>query len=313
MNFYIHDKFAAQRQAILNLAQDGAAHGVMVMQDNRNVVTKVELPEGTFVVKDFRGMYFLNRLAYSIFRKSKAVRSFEHSERLNAMGILTPDPVAWIDDYSMGVLRKSIFISTYFPYKTLQRFIADNQSGEPDFKEELLKHLAAFAFRIHQKGVFHEDFSVGNIFVIPKDAGYDFALTDLNRMRFMRSISFTDALSNFRKIQLEPADLKTFITSYARLSARSPEESLSIFHRLKDRSSKLRRARKKVRRYTLGIFESLQSPKKAVDISWRATNKKTNFQVGKDHELQSPNKSASQKTVSQPHPEHPQFKDRRES
>ena len=283
------------------------------MQNNRNVVTKVETTDGTFVVKDFRGMYLLNRLAYSIFRKSKAIRSFEHSERLNEMGFLTPDPVAWIDDYALGFLRRSIFISAYFPYKTLQQFIVENEGRSGDFKQLLLEQLAAFAFRLHQKGVYHQDFSVGNIFVIPMDSGYDFALTDLNRMRFLRSLSYEGAIGNFRKIQLDRTDLEVFITHYARLSSQSPEASLTLFYRLKDRSSRLRRARKKVRFYTLGFIESLQEAKrKTVPPPELSRNNNPIFRIANDHELQSPNQSASQNAVPQPHEKHSKFPDRRE-
>ena len=70
--------------------------GVVIHAD-RNVVTYRSLEHGEFVVKYFRGMYLFNRLAYSLFRKSKAERSFLHSEILNSKGIETPPPVAWMD------------------------------------------------------------------------------------------------------------------------------------------------------------------------------------------------------------------------
>ena len=302
--FHIHNQFAALRDTLLNLPEC-RGFTATVLQDNRNVVTKVEGPDGIFVIKDFRGMYFLNRFAYSIFRKSKAIRSFEHSERLNAMGIQTPGPVAWIDDYAAGLLTRSIFISSYLPYQTLQQYMQDTENEGPDFKITLLKDLAAFALNLHQKGVYHEDFSIGNIFVIPKRDGYDFGLTDLNRMRFLKTISYNEAMNNFRKKQFRPGDLNTFISSYARLTSHSPNDSLTVFHRLKERSSRLRRARRKLRHYTLGMIESMRPQAgKPESPVWNSRNKIPNSMMGKRHELQSPNQSTSQKAVSQPHPKH---------
>lgn len=300
---HVHNQFTALREKILTLPECMDCD-ITVMQNNRNVVTKVETSDGIFVIKDFRGMYFLNRLAYSFFRKSKAIRSFEHSEKLNAMGIRTPSPVAWIDDYAAGLLGRSIFISSYLPYQTLEQFMRERENEAPEYKELLLKELAAFSLDLHQKGICHEDFSIGNIFVIPKAGGYDFGLTDLNRMRFRKSISFRKAMSNFRKIQFTSEDLTTFITSYAQMKSHSPDEALRIFYRLKDRSSRLRRARKKVRHYTLGLIESRTQPRTSTPKGWNSRKKIPNFTMGNRHELQSPNQSPSQNTVSQPHARH---------
>lgn len=252
--FQIRKEFTHLRDVVFDLPHCTDCV-ITVMQDNRNVVTRIETPQGEFVLKDFRGMYFTNRLAYSFFRKSKAIRSFENSARLNSMGIQTPQPVAWIDEYSFGFLKRSIFVSTFFQYKTLQQFMFERQDQGDVYKKELLNALASFALKLHRRGILHDDFSIGNIFVIPVEGGYDFALTDLNRMRFNKSISYNNAMSNFRKIQLEPEDLETFIAGYARLSAKSPRESLAVFKRMKDRSSKLRRTRRKLRRYTLGLLQ----------------------------------------------------------
>lgn len=300
---HIHKDFATLREKILSLPECMDCD-ITIMQNNRNVVTKVETSDGTFVIKDFRGMYFLNRVAYSIFRKSKAIRSFEHSEKLNAMGIRTPGPVAWIDEYSAGLLGRSIFISSYLPYQTLQQFMRERETETPDYKKLLLKELAAFSLDLHLKGICHEDFSIGNIFIIPKADGYDFGLTDLNRMRFRKSVSFHEAMSNFRKIQFTSEDLNTFITSYAQMRSYSPDEALSIFYRLKDRSSRLRRGRKKVRQYTLGLIESRTQPKTSPPKGRNSGKKTPNFTMENRHELQSPNQSHSQNAVSQPHAKH---------
>lgn len=310
MKFYVSDKFTSLQNVILRLTA-ATTGDLTVMQDNRNIVSKAELTEGTFVIKDFRGMYFVNRLAYSFFRKSKAVRSFEHSERLNKMGILTPEPVAWIDEYTSGFLQRSVFISTFFPHQTLGQFLANIRESEWHIKRSVLQHLAIFAIDLHRKGVYHDDFSVGNIFVIPTPRGYDFALTDLNRMRFFKSISFEKAMGNFRKIQFNSDDLRVFITEYARLSSRDPEAALAGLLKLKYRSSKLRQARRKLRSYTIGLIESLRAPNgsPATPVAYSRIDTPDN-QIQQKHELQNPHQQVAKNAVPQPHEEHPQFADR---
>lgn len=255
ISFFINKDFAHVQHVISHLP-DFVHEQADILEDNRNIVTKVETMHGLFVVKNFKGMYFFNRLAYSLGRKSKAIRSYRNSERLNKLGFKTPTPVAWIDYYTGGLLMKSYYISTFYPYQTLRQYLTNHTEDSTLDKTLLWHQLAAFAFRLHRNGILHDDFSIGNIFVIPTEEGYDFALTDLNRMRFGK-VSYKSGLSNLRRLHLSPEDLDLVIKSYAEYWGMSPGNSIEIYYRIKNKASALRSFRRKIRRYTVGYLERL--------------------------------------------------------
>ena len=228
-----------------------------ILQNNRNLITRVDTNKGSFVVKDFRGMYFLNRLAYSWFRKTKSIRSYLNSQRLNAMGIRTPVPIAWLDEYAWGILKRSFYISDFYPHPTLAQFIEAKRINQLHVVQSVLNDLAQFALRLHRLGVLHDDFSVGNIFVVPRPEGFDFALIDVNRMRFKKHVSYEAGLSNMKKLQLDPDQLQILVKAYANLCEEDENYALHKFYSFQQRRSKLRRTRKILKRYTIGLIEKL--------------------------------------------------------
>ncbi len=138
MNPYkINEKFLELEEFALGIPKYFDRIGEII-QDHRNVIKKVATPQGTFVIKNFKGMYFFNRLAYSIFRKSKAERSYLYALLLQEKGVLTPPPIAWIDCYRWGLLTHSYFISIYYPYKTLSEILKQLDHNDVRCKENLI-------------------------------------------------------------------------------------------------------------------------------------------------------------------------------
>src|ERR1051325_442134 len=111
-------------------------------------------------------MYFVNRLVYSFIRPSKAKRSYLHSIELNNRGIQTPPPVAYYDIYSVGLLVDSFFVSAYQSLKTLEQVLKE-VNYDPTAAKPVLKSLAGHAYKLHTHNIYHDDFSVGNILVMP--------------------------------------------------------------------------------------------------------------------------------------------------
>ena len=85
-----------------------------VIQNFRNDIRVCEVNGYKLVIKSFKGMYFPNRLAYSLFRKSKAQRSYEFSFRVRAMKIITPHPVGYVDCYQFGLIATRYYVSEYY-------------------------------------------------------------------------------------------------------------------------------------------------------------------------------------------------------
>ena len=251
-SYTVREGFADLKDFTTNLPKTFDSRGV-VIHNSRNVIKKVDTGGRIYVVKSFKGMYFFNRLAYSLFRPSKAVRSYNYSALLNQKGIHTPPHVAWIDSYTLGFLRSSYFISVYSPNETLGQFIRHSVNGT---ERALLRHLARFILKLHQLGIYHEDLSLGNILVNKTSGGYDFALVDLNRIKFGK-ISYEKGLRNFGTLRMDPAELSLLIGEYARLSGQNPQTSVEVFRRYEKRKSFLRRLRRRIRGYTITPLERL--------------------------------------------------------
>lgn len=252
--YTVRDGFSELKDFTLNLPHTFDNLGV-VIHNSRNVIKKIDTGQGPFVVKNFKGMYFFNRLAYSLFRPSKAVRSYNYSATLNKKGITTPPHVAWIDCYELGFLTRSYFISVYSPDETLEQVLQSSDSASND---ELFRALAAFILKLHHLGIYHEDLSLGNILVVRKNDSYDFALVDLNRIKF-RKINYQIGLRNFATLRMKPDDLHAVISEYARLSGEDPKSSIETFRRYDKRKSFLRRLRRRIRAYTIKPLEKLMN------------------------------------------------------
>ncbi len=251
----IRDDFSALKEFTANLPQTFDQQGY-VIHNSRNVIKKINTGDGTFVVKNFKGMYLFNRLAYSLFRQSKAARSYLHSAMLNEKGIATPPHVAWMDCYTMGLLTRSYFISVFYPYRTLNQMIDYYEIYDKSLKQKLLNEFAAFVKKLHKLDIYHEDLSVGNILVIRTLEGYDFALVDLNRIKF-RPIEFVEGLHNFAKLRMPADDLSALIREYARLSGRDADSAVAEFWKFERRRTYLRQLRRRIRRYTLTPIERI--------------------------------------------------------
>ena len=253
MKYYeISQEFVALKDFVLQLPGVFQTTGTLI-HGRRNILRKVSIPEGDFMVKNFKAMYFISRIVFSIFRISKAERSYRHAEILKRNGFTTPANVAWLDRYSMGLLIESFYISEFCTWKTFHETMT-SFGEDKEQKENLIKHLAQFAFRLHEAGIYHLDFSTGNILIIPPLHSYHFALVDLNRMKFGK-FNYNALLKNFVRLDLQVEDMNMLIREYAILSGKHPEESIRIYWNSKERISSFRRFRKRVRQYTLTPIE----------------------------------------------------------
>ena len=89
--------------------------------------------------------------------------------------------------------------------------------------------MAKFTYEIHQKGVWHVDYSLGNILISKKEDGsYKFSLVDINRMEF-KKIPPEEGLKNFNKFWAKfDTDLPLIAKEYAKLASFDEEEAVRI-------------------------------------------------------------------------------------
>lgn len=180
----------------------------------RNELKVIELEGIKTVVKAFRVPNLLNQFVYAYLRNSKAYKAFHNATKLHELGVATPEAIGYIEFFRFGLLKESFFISKEFSYDFTIAHIRDDQ---PDYKVKVLEQFAAFSYKIHQKGVWHVDYSGGNILIKKNGTHYEFSLVDINRMKF-RSIENYEGLENFNKLWFNEEDLTTIAKTYAHLA-----------------------------------------------------------------------------------------------
>lgn len=180
------------------------------------------------VVKAFKVPNAINQFAYAYIRGSKAKKSYENGMRLDELKVESPEPIGYIEFYTSGLLKESFFISLKQDYDFTLAHIRDDQ---PAYKTEVLKQFAEFSYKIHQKGVWHSDYSAGNVLVSKQDKGYSFSLVDINRMVF-KTIENYEGLENFNKFWFNDEDLNTIAKSYANIATLDEDKAIKdiVFH-----------------------------------------------------------------------------------
>lgn len=152
-----------------------------VIYKKRNEVRVFNVDGVLLNVKRFKVPIFPNRVIYSFFRPSKAERSFRYSMKLIEKGIDSPEPVACLLTKRGGLLHYSYYISRQLEdVRTFYEFGEGGITG----REHILNAFATFTARIHEKGVYHKDYSPGNILFKDNGSEVTFSLVDVNRIQF---------------------------------------------------------------------------------------------------------------------------------
>jgi len=163
------------------------------------------------VVKSFKIPNIVNRIAYSYLREGKANKSYEYSVKI---GDFTPEPIGYIEFYDGGLLKESFFVSEKFSYDfTIREPLLDK-----DFpaSEEIFRAFGRFTHTLHEAGIFHNDYSPGNILIKKEDEKYIFKIVDINRMKFFDSCAMDQKTraKNFSKLWASDAILRIMVDEY---------------------------------------------------------------------------------------------------
>lgn len=176
-------------------------------------------------IKSFKKPNLINKIVYRYFRKSKARRSFEFASKLMDLGIGTPQPVAFFENYDIIGLKDSYYACVHLENVFEFREIVQNKNFEN--RDEILRQFTKFTFDMHQKGVEFLDHSPGNTLIKDNyDGTYSFYLVDLNRMKFHETIDFQTRMKNLSKITHKKDMIEVMSNEYAKLSG---ENETSVF------------------------------------------------------------------------------------
>ncbi len=223
--YTLNEKYTSFENELLNI-KDIFQNSNESIHKARNELKVIELHEIKCVVKAFKVPHIINRIAYTFFREGKAKKSYNNAIKLQQLNVNTPEPIGIIEFFQTGLLSQSFFIARYEPYDFTIREVFHHKV---DDVEEILKQFAKFTYEIHQKGVWHVDYSLGNILISKQDDGkYKFSLVDINRMEF-KEITPQEGLKNFNKFWAKfDEDLPLIAKEYAKLADFDENEAVNI-------------------------------------------------------------------------------------
>lgn len=184
-----------------------------VIYRGRNLVKVFQVEGIQISVKSFKKPIFINQIAYSYFRKSKAERSYQYGIELQKEGFLTPDPIAYIEQKSFSLLKHSYYISIYENFDGLLREL---RHGSLEQHRELIRQFAIYSASLHSANIFHSDYSPGNILYKLDKGIYRFYLVDLNRMIFNKKIDMETACHNFERFWGNKEMMTYLLEEYAK-------------------------------------------------------------------------------------------------
>ncbi len=213
IQYKIAPGFESLENWVENLPDYFPSNGRTIFKD-RNEVKIFEVNGFELNVKAFRLPNIVNRYAYVYLRGSKAARSFLNALHLIYAGASTPQPVAYLECLSQGKLKDSYYVSINYPHDFTLREVIMNKV--PD-KLNILKQWVYFNwFYLHQQGIYHLDNSPGNTLIRKEGTKYQFAVVDLNRMKFIH-VDFEKGIQNFRQLDADEESILAIAKEYASL------------------------------------------------------------------------------------------------
>lgn len=193
-----------------------------VIFSKRNTLRRTE----GVVVKQFATPGLIRGLWYGLLGLSKARRSYEYARRMEG---LTPKPIAYREVRLCGILRESWYACE--EAKGMHTF--NELIGAPGYpkREKILEAIGRFTATLHQRGILHADYSGGNILFTAD--GSEVQVIDLNRIRFCRSLSRTQRLCNFERLNIDREALHVMANAYAEAMGEDAEQDAEfiISHR----------------------------------------------------------------------------------
>ena len=211
------NKQLEEQKYLLEHLSESFANSSQILYQKRNTI---KLIGDTFVVKSFAVPSFFKRVFYTIF-SSKARRSFIYGQRL---GNLTPKPVTYVERRKNGLLHESFYISHLSPCKhVLKQVIKDTQYPN---RMHIFAEFGRFTASLHEHGIIHTDYSMGNILFEPQEGNSLFQIVDLNRVRFGQKINCRKGCKNFERIDTDQEALISIAKAYAEARGSNEEQCI---------------------------------------------------------------------------------------
>ncbi|MFH6992640.1 lipopolysaccharide kinase InaA family protein [Flavobacterium sp. FlaQc-48] len=225
MNFKVSPIFINASSPILDIIKKFNTSGIIFGNGQRNIIKLFDLDGRTINIKSFKVPNLINKVVYKYFRKSKAKRSFEYATILLKKGIGTPEPMAFMENFSGLGLKDSYYVSEHLVTELTYRELVEI----PDYPDHdnILRQFTRFSFDLHQKGIEFLDHSPGNTLIKKSlDNKYEFFLVDLNRMNFHESMNFEQRMNNLRRLTPKKEMIAVMSNEYSKLYTAKTEAEI---------------------------------------------------------------------------------------
>ena len=225
MRFITLSQFLKYQPDLLRFVKDFDNLGQLFGDGKRNKIKLFELDNKTINIKSFKIPNLVNQVAYKFFRKSKARRSYEFANILLSNDIGTPQPIAYIEDFSFFGLEKSYYISEHLQSDLTFRELVE----VPDFPDHdaILRQFVQFCFKLHEKGIDFLDHSPGNTLIRKgSDGNCEFFLVDLNRMAFHTNMDFDQRMKNLSRLTPKKDMIAVMANEYSKLFEAKSENDI---------------------------------------------------------------------------------------
>jgi tRNA A-37 threonylcarbamoyl transferase component Bud32 len=154
------------------LLEEWRSEGVLRVrkQGAHRAVYEIQLPERRFYVKQYRRDRFLDAVGHLV-RPSAARRECHKAAEIARRGIPTTRPVAWAERTRASVVRDNYVVTEAIHSAcSLERYLGEELPRlAPDVqtraRRRLVERVARFVAAIHEAGIAHDDFHLGNVLV----------------------------------------------------------------------------------------------------------------------------------------------------
>ena len=202
LKIIVNPKYGQLRHFVEHIS-DVFDSGGRVIFEGRNVIKTFVADCGgkqmEVVVKRYKRPNIVQKMAYSLFRSTKAMRAYNNAVELKRRGFSTPEQYAFVETRVGGLIDYCYFFSAadYSPA------ISDMLCSPTSFNRTMAADYARFVARLHENGVLDIDLNSGNVlYRIAADGHYSFSLIDINRMRFYsigRCVPMAECMENLTR------------------------------------------------------------------------------------------------------------------
>lgn len=183
----------------------GLGGGTLLKKNKSRSVMKIKLEDKICYLKSHFWPW-KNRMKAIIpwLKKEDARNEWRNMFLLNRLGFNTMTPVAFGEKKILGIpyfsltLTEGIYdaekLEIYFP----AHFSPPLSNQKVFEKRELIKKIATLARDLHTKGLNHQDFYLGHLFIRPRDS--KIFIIDIQRMHYKKSIRSHDMIKDLAQL-----------------------------------------------------------------------------------------------------------------